>query len=132
MTTIAERLVRPAALLRLEGAAVLLAALLFFRHLEASWWLFALLLLFPDLGALGYLAGRRLGAACYNAMHTLSAPALLLLLGLLTGTPLALAIATIWFAHIGMDRMVGYGLKEATPVAHDPPRPASLGLPVTR
>ena len=132
MTTIAERLVRPAALLRLEGAAVLLAALLFYQYLGASWWLFALLLLFPDLGALGYLAGKRLGAACYNATHTLSAPALPLLLGLLTGTPLALAIATIWFAHIGMDRLVGYGLKEADAVAHDTPRSAALGLSVTR
>lgn len=129
---IAERLLRPATLLRLEGAAVLLAALLFYRHLGAGWWLFALLLLFPDLGALGYLAGGRLGAACYNAMHTLSVPALLLLLGLLAGAPLALAIATIWFAHIGMDRLVGYGLKEAAPVADDLPRPAALGLPVMR
>ena len=132
MMTIAERLLRPAALLRLEGAALLLAALLSYRHLGASWWLFALLLLFPDLGALGYLAGKRLGAVCYNAMHTSSVPALLLLLGLLTATPLALAIATIWFAHIGMDRLVGYGLKEAEAVTHDTPRPATFGLPVMR
>jgi hypothetical protein len=132
MLTIAARLLRPAPLLRLEGAAVLLAALLGYRQLGASWVLFALLLLFPDIGALGYLAGGRLGAACYNAMHTLSVSAIVLLLGLLTGTPLALAIATIWFAHIGMDRLLGYGLKEAGPVAPATPRPVSFSLPITR
>lgn len=132
MMTIAERLLRPAALLRLEGAAVLLAALIFYRQLGASWLLFALLLLFPDIAAVGYLAGGRLGAVCYNAMHTLSVPAILLLFGLVTATPLALTIATIWFAHIGMDRLVGYGLKEAAPVAHSTPRPAPFSLPVTR
>jgi len=44
-------------LLRLEGlAAALLSALLFART-GASWWLFLLLWLTPDLSMLGYLAG---------------------------------------------------------------------------
>jgi hypothetical protein len=132
MMTIAARLLRPAALLRLEGAAILVAALSSYRQLGANWLLFALLLLFPDIAAVGYLAGGRLGVACYNAMHTLTLPALLLLFGLLTGTPLALAIAAIWFAHIGLDRVLGYGLKEVGPVAHVAPRPVASSRPVTR
>ncbi len=69
MTNAAERLLRPATLLRLEGAVILAAALLCYRQLGVNWLLFALLLLFPDLGALGYLGGGRLGVACYNATH---------------------------------------------------------------
>ncbi|HEY8598433.1 MAG TPA: DUF4260 family protein [Thermomicrobiales bacterium] len=131
MTMMVERLVRPDALLRLEGAAIFATAVLCYRHLGASWVLFAVLLLFPDLGALGYLAGERLGLACYNSTHTLIAPASLALLGLLTGGSLVLALAAIWLAHIGMDRLVGYGLKAAVPTEAAAPRPDAFGLPVT-
>jgi hypothetical protein len=34
--------------------------------------------------------------------------------GLLGGSSLALVVALVWFAHIGMDRLVGYGLKYPT------------------
>ena len=47
-----------------------------------SWALFALLLLAPDLSALGYLAGPAAGAACYNAAHTYLVPAALGAVGL--------------------------------------------------
>ena len=30
------------------------------------------------------------------------------------GVPLAVAAALVWFAHIGADRMLGYGLKYPT------------------
>ena len=132
MTNAVARLLRPAALLRLEGAVILVVAILWYWQLGASWLLFALLLLFPDLGALGYLAGGRLGAACYNATHTLGVPTVLLLSGLQSGSLLAPAIATIWFAHIGMDRLVGYGFKEAPSTEPDAPRAATLGFPVMR
>jgi uncharacterized protein DUF4260 len=32
----------------------------------------------------------------------------------LRGAPLAVGVASVWFAHIGMDRMAGYGLKYAS------------------
>jgi len=127
-----ERLLRPATLLRSEGAVMLAASILCYQRLGASWLLFALLLLFPDLGALGYLAGGRLGAACYNATHTLTLPAALVVFGIVTGGALPLTVATIWFAHIGMDRVLGYGLKEVVPTRRDSARPITLGLPITR
>ena len=76
-----------------------------------SWWLFALLLLAPDLAMLGYLAGPRVGAVAYNVFHSYPLPAALGLVGLFVGAPLAVSVALVWFAHIGMDRLVGYGLK---------------------
>jgi hypothetical protein len=76
-----------------------------------SWLLFVLLLLVPDLSALGYLGGRRVGAAAYNAFHTYTGPALLAAHGLLEGGSVAISVALIWFAHIAMDRLLGYGPK---------------------
>jgi hypothetical protein len=74
----------PAFLLRLEGATVLVSSLLLYGMHGGNWWLFVLLLLVPDLSALGYLAGNRIGARCYNFVHTYPLPALLAAYGLLT------------------------------------------------
>ena len=98
-------------LLRIEGAAALLGAVAVFAHVGASWWLFAALFLVPDLTMAGYLKGPRLGASVYNAGHTYVLPLLLGLIGGVASLPLALTIATVWVAHIGLDRMLGYGLK---------------------
>ena len=105
-------LTRPHVLtLRAEGAAQLLLALVLFQSSGASWWLFGALILAPDLSAIGYLAGPRHGARLYNLVHSTVIPLPLLALGLLAQMPLLTALAAIWWAHIGMDRAVGYGLK---------------------
>lgn len=49
-------------LLRLEGLAIGAGAVVLYADGDHSWWLFALLILAPDLSFLGYLAGPRLGA----------------------------------------------------------------------
>lgn len=101
----------PRLILRLEGAAVLFAAVVVYRAAGGSWWLFAALLLVPDLSLLAYTAGPRPGAAAYNAVHTYLGPALLALLGYLGAIPAPWSVCLIWVAHIGMDRMFGIGLK---------------------
>lgn len=58
-------------LIRLEWLALAAAAVLLYGYAGGSWWLFAALLLLPDLSMLGYLAGPRLGAVTYNALHNL-------------------------------------------------------------
>ena len=73
--------------------------------------MFGGLLLAPDLSMLGYLAGPQVGTAIYNAFHTYAMPAVVGALGVIFASPLTVAVALIWFAHIGMDRTVGYGLK---------------------
>jgi hypothetical protein len=101
----------PRLLLRLEGLALCAAALALYGWSGASWRLFALLLLAPDLSILGYLAGPRAGALAYNAMHTTLVPIALGVAGMAMPSPLATQIALIWLAHIGIDRALGYGLK---------------------
>ncbi len=101
----------PRRLLRLEGAALLIIAVAIFWHRGAAWWLFAILILAPDLSFLGYLAGPRIGAFAYNAAHATLGPIALALIGAFAASPSMIAVALLWLAHIGADRMLGYGLK---------------------
>ena len=105
------RFLRPAALLRVEGVALLVLSVLLYRVNGGGWLMFGVLLLAPDLSMLGYLAGPQVGAAIYNMFHTYAMPAVVGALGMIFASPLTVAVALIWFAHIGMDRTVGYGLK---------------------
>jgi hypothetical protein len=100
--------------IRLEWAVVAVAAVVFYASTGASWWLFAVLILAPDLSMFGYLGGPRIGAIAYNALHILIVPLLLLLAGHLSGSAAAIAVALIWIAHIAIDRALGYGLKLST------------------
>jgi len=104
----------PRALLRLEGAAALAAACVAYQMLGGSWGWFAALFLVPDLSMLGYLVGPRVGAASYNAVHSYLGAALAALLGASLHQHALLLMAAIWAAHVGFDRMLGYGLKYAT------------------
>ncbi|WP_291710705.1 DUF4260 domain-containing protein [Bradyrhizobium sp.] len=99
------------ALLRLEGLVLLAAMVLLYSYRGGPWWLFAVLLLAPDLSFAAYLAGARIGAIVYNAVHITAVPIVLLIAGFALDQPLAASIAIIWLAHIGMDRAAGYGLK---------------------
>ena len=98
-------------LLRLEGLAVAAISALLYARTGASWWLFAALFLVPDLSMLAYLAGPCWGARVYNAYHNYAPPALLALCALLLRAPALLPYALVWTAHIGADRMLGFGLK---------------------
>ncbi len=86
------------------------SALLYART-GASWWLFAVLWLTPDLSMLGYLAGPCRGARAYNAVHTYTVPITLAVAALVLRAPALLPFALIWVNHIGVDRLLGYGLK---------------------
>jgi hypothetical protein len=64
----------PRIMLRIEGAALAIASIYMFHRLGGNWWLFASLILVPDVGLLGYLGGTRLGAIAYNALHVTPGP----------------------------------------------------------
>jgi hypothetical protein len=101
----------PRSILRLEGAAIAVAAIVLYAHLDGSWLLFALLWLVPDVSALGYLLSPRVGAAAYNTAHFEALPIALGVVGVLGDHTLAVSLALIWFSHIGIDRALGFGLK---------------------
>lgn len=108
----------PVTVQRLEGAAILVAAVFAFDASGWSWWWFTGLLLAVDISMLGYLIGPKVGATTYNALHSLIGPSALLGWWALDGPFLSLALGAIWLAHIGLDRATGYGLKHEDSFRH--------------
>jgi hypothetical protein len=107
-------LTRPRWLLHLEGASIFALTLVLYRAGHFHWWLFALLLLTPDLFMLGYVVNPKVGAAAYNLVHTLALPILLSGIAIVAPLPALEPYTLIWLAHIAMDRMLGFGLKYPT------------------
>ncbi len=101
----------PRSWLRLEGAVLVAGSLIAYSATGQNWWLVPLALLLPDVLMVGYLRGSRLGAQLYNLAHSTVLPTAMIGLGWWQSRPLALALGLIWLAHIGFDRLLGYGLK---------------------
>lgn len=104
----------PEHVLRIEGLAVLVAALAAYVALDGSALLLVALALAPDLSMLGYLRGPVVGSTVYNVVHTYALPLALGGAGLWFDHTLATQVAAIWIGHIGADRAFGYGLKYRT------------------
>ena len=105
---------KPGLLLRLEGFVVLTVSFAAYHELSGNWLLFFLLFLWPDLFMLGYLVNVRLGASLYNLVHAYTGPLLLGAVAVFEHWHNTLLVTLIWTAHIGLDRMLGYGLKYPT------------------
>lgn len=106
-------------LLHIEGFTVFALCLYFYWLNDFSWWLFSLLILAPDLSMIGYTLNNQIGAVVYNIFHTYTVSLFVALLGWFLPHPVIFAVGLIWTAHIGMDRMVGYGLKYPTDFKHN-------------
>ena len=100
--------------LRLEGLAAFVTGLALFVAANGSVVALVPLLLVPDISAVGYLAGPRVGAFTYNLAHTWTPGLAVLGLAVWLGSPVLQLAAAILIAHVGMDRAVGYGLKLPT------------------
>lgn len=68
----------------------------------------------PDLSIAGYALGAQAGARIYNIAHSYVLPLSVGVAGVVADRPLFVLIGIIWAAHIGMDRLLGYGLKLPT------------------
>ena len=104
-------------LLRLEGGAALLLAGAFYLAQGGSAWLLVPLILAVDLSMVGYLASPRVGAVTYNLLHNWVPGLLLLGLGWWLENGALLTAGAVLAAHVGMDRLFGYGLKYPTSFA---------------
>lgn len=104
----------PRSLLHAEGLAVLVGSLVVYFDQGYGWLALVLLFLAPDLSMLGYLGGPRLGSLTYDVVHTYVSPVALGVVGVATGSGVAVQLTLIWLAHIGLDRFLGYGLKYPT------------------
>jgi len=100
--------------LRAEGAGALICGGIVYESIGGNWWLAIPLLLLPDLSAIGYLGGLRLGSFTYNLFHNWLIGLAVLGVGVAMDSSLMLFAGTILVAHVGMDRLAGYGLKHTT------------------
>lgn len=97
--------------LHIEGLMVLLAMIYIYSLYEFSWWIFLLFILSPDVSMLAYLIDDRVGAKVYKLFHTYTLSIFMILLAIFLKSETLMMIGSIWTAHIGMDRLFGYGLK---------------------
>ena len=116
-------------LLKSDELASLLLAVLVFAQLPYAWWWLPALFLVPDLSMLGYLAGPRLGAWCYNLAHHKLLAVALGAAGYLLGYPALMLAGTVLLFHISFDRMLGYGFKHETGFKHTHLEQARQHLP---
>jgi hypothetical protein len=98
-------------IIALEEFALFLLAIYAFSQLTYAWWVFPALLLLPDLSMLGYLAGTKAGAICYNVVHHKALGIVIYFLGMHYSSELLVLTGVILFAHSCFDRILGYGLK---------------------
>lgn len=98
-------------LLNLEEWGVFLLCIFLFSRLPFAWWWFPALLLLPDVGMIGYLLSPKAGALTYNLLHHRAIAAVVATYALWLGSDKWKLAAIILFAHISMDRALGYGLK---------------------
>ncbi len=98
-------------LLKLEEAAMFLLGLILLWNFGLSWWLLILLLLSPDLGALGYLANPRFGALTYNLLHHKAVALGLFFIGVVSANLYFQIAGLVIFTHSSIDRGFGFGLK---------------------
>lgn len=100
-----------ARILKSEALMFFIATFWAYYLIGASWWMFLVFILIPDIFMLGYLKNSKLGAMIYNIGHTYTIPFVLFGFYMLLHNPIFLPISIIWIAHISMDRMLGFGLK---------------------
>ena len=105
-------------LLRVEALAIFAASATLFFSLGGELWIFAVLFFAPDLSLAGYAVSRKAGAALYNAVHGYAMPAVMAIVGVLTGLTILWHLALIFAAHAAFDRSLGYGLKYAAGFRH--------------
>lgn len=105
-------------LITLEELFLFLFSIFLFARLDYDWWWYPALLLLPDLGMLGYLAGSRTGAVTYNLLHHKAVALVVYTAGSISGIPALQLAGLILFGHSSLDRVFGYGLKYTDSFQH--------------
>ena len=97
--------------LRLEEGGLFVLSLILFNMLGYSWWVYAVLILTPDVSMLGYLINAKTGAVIYNIFHHKGLAVVLYIIGVYTFNYIFILAGIIILGHSSLDRLLGFGLK---------------------
>lgn len=97
--------------LKIEELSQFIFGIFLFLQLDYAWWWFGILILTPDIGAVGYLINTKIGAFTYNIFHNKAIAIALGICGFYFNISLLILIGVILFSHAALDRIFGYGLK---------------------
>lgn len=98
-------------LIRFEELFLFILSIFLFSALDIVWWWYLVLLLAPDLGALGYLVNAKTGAFTYNLTHHKGLAIIIYLFGILIENQAVQYAGLLMLGHSSLDRVFGYGLK---------------------
>ena len=98
-------------ILKLEEAAMFVLSIYALTLFHVDWWVYLLILIAPDISCIGYVAGNKAGAVCYNLFHHKGVAIAIFLAGFILKNEWLQVIGIVLFGHSSMDRMFGYGLK---------------------
>lgn len=98
-------------LIKIEEAAMFAFSIVLFTQTEFTWWWYLVLILTPDIGMIGYLAGNKVGTWTYNLFHHKAIAIIILCLGWTISNEWLELAGIILFGHSSLDRIFGYGLK---------------------
>lgn len=96
---------------RIEGLVIFLGAIYIFYLRGGSWLVGILVFLAIDLTMVGYTVNNKIGAYVYNLGHTFVVPSIIYIFARYFDNSLLSYLSLVWFAHISLDRALGYGLK---------------------
>lgn len=98
-------------LIKIEEAAMFGFSIFLFAQTDFAWWWYIVLILTPDIGMLGYVAGNKIGAFTYNLFHHKAVAIIILCFGWYLSNEWMELAGIILFGHASLDRIFGYGLK---------------------
>ena len=98
-------------LIRLEEFFLFALSIFLFGQLDYAWWWYLILLLAPDIGAVGYLASPAVGSITYNLVHHKGVAITGYVVGAFVGSPVIQLAGVIMLGHSSLDRVFSYGLK---------------------
>ena len=96
---------------KIEELGMFLLGVFLFYQMEFVWWWFLVLILAPDIGALGYLVSPKIGVVSYNLFHHKGIAIAIYFLGVYLQNQGVQLAGIILFSHASLDRVFGYGLK---------------------
>lgn len=105
-------------IIKFEELGIFCLSVILFNMLGYSWWLFAALILTPDISMIGYIFNTKIGAALYNVFHNKGLAVLLYLIGTYSFNYYLLIAGIIIFGHSSLDRFLGFGLKYGDAFKH--------------